>query len=92
MVLQLLEDHDHKGLERTRRSWCYWPGMSAEVAHWCQAWEHCQVAKNTQPVAQSYMGQLLSFCPNENFAIDYTLLDSSHNGLEKELLQWPVSL
>lgn len=37
----------HQEVERTLellRQRCYWPGMSAEVAQWCQACERCQVA------------------------------------------------
>ncbi|XP_041858079.1 uncharacterized protein LOC121650578 [Melanotaenia boesemani] len=39
--------------------------MSAEVAQWCQACKRCQMAKDNQPVAHSFMGHLLASRPNE---------------------------
>uniref|UniRef100_A0A3P9D0G6 Integrase catalytic domain-containing protein n=1 Tax=Maylandia zebra TaxID=106582 RepID=A0A3P9D0G6_9CICH len=64
--------------------------MSAEVARWCQRCERCQVAKDTQPAAQSFMGHLLASRPNEILAIDYTLLEPSRNGLENVLVMTDV--
>lgn len=87
------QEHGHQGVERTLallRSRCYWPGMSAEVARWCQRCERCQVAKDTQPAAQSFMGHLLASRPNEILAIDYTLLEPSRNGLENVLVMTDV--
>ncbi|XP_076740530.1 uncharacterized protein LOC143418699 [Maylandia zebra] len=87
------QDHGHQGVERTLallRSRCYWPGMFAEVARWCQRCERCQIAKDTQPAAQSFMGHLLASRPNEILAIDYTLLEPSRNGLENVLVMTDV--
>lgn len=50
--------------------------MSAEVAQWCQA------AKDPQPAAPSYLGHLLASRPNEILAMDYTVLEPTHNGVE----------
>lgn len=64
------------------RQRCYWPGMSAEVAQWCQACERCQVAKVSQPVTRSFMGHLLASLPNEISAIHFTVLEPSRDGME----------
>lgn len=56
VLTEVHQGHDHQGVERTLellQQWCYWPGMSSEVAQWCQAYERCQVARiiNPLPVA-----------------------------------------
>ncbi|KAK9515992.1 hypothetical protein VZT92_026587 [Zoarces viviparus] len=87
------QEHGHQGVERTLellRARCYWPGMSSEVADWCQTCERCQVAKDTQPATRSYLGHLLASRPNEILAIDYTLLEPAHNGLENVLVMTDV--
>lgn len=93
-ILQgLHQEHGHQGIERTIelvRQRCYWPGMTAEVAQWCQECERCQSAKNTGPVAHSFMGHLLASQPNEILAIDFTLLEASRSGLENVLVMTDV--
>lgn len=59
VLTQLHQDPGHQGMERTTelvRQRCYWPGMAAEVRSWCQECERCQVSKNTQAIAHSFMG------------------------------------
>lgn len=93
VLTQVHQGHGHQGVERTLellRQRCYWPGMSSEVAQWCQACDRCQVAKDNQPVARSYMGHLLAARPNEILAIDYTVLEPSRNGLENVLVMTDV--
>ena len=94
MVLaQLHQSHGHQGIERTSRlvqQRCYWPGMFAEVKRWCQECERCQVSKDTQPVAHSFMGHLLASRPNEILAIDFTVLEPTHNGVENVLVMTDV--
>ncbi|KAK7881610.1 hypothetical protein WMY93_030019 [Mugilogobius chulae] len=89
-VLTLLhQEHGHQGVERTLalvRSRCYWPGMSREVAQWCQACERCQHAKDNQPVAHAFMGHLLASQPNEILAVDFTLLEPTSAGVENVLI------
>lgn len=68
------QKHGHQGIERTTellRQRCYWPGMSSDVIRWCQDCERCQVAKDAQPVAHSFMGHLLASRPNEILAINF---------------------
>uniref|UniRef100_A0A9J7ZUF1 Gypsy retrotransposon integrase-like protein 1 n=1 Tax=Cyprinus carpio carpio TaxID=630221 RepID=A0A9J7ZUF1_CYPCA len=51
VLRQLHQEHGHQGNERTTelvQQRCYWPGMSSEVARWCQECERCQVAKRDQ--------------------------------------------
>lgn len=87
------QGHGHQGVERTLellRQRCYWPGMSAEVAQWCQACERCQVAKESQPTARTFMGHLLASRPNEILAIDFTVLEPSRNGMEDVLVMTDV--
>ena len=89
VLRQLHQEHGHQGIERTTelvRQRCYWPGMSAEVRRWCQECDRCQVSKNAQPVANSFMGHLLASRPNEILAIDFTVLEPSHNGVENVLV------
>ena len=93
VLTQVHQEHGHQGVERTLallRSRCYWPGMSTEVAQWCQACERCQVAKNNQPATRTPMGHLLASRPNEILAIDYTLLEPARNGLENVLVMTDV--
>uniref|UniRef100_A0A8C1XCE3 Gypsy retrotransposon integrase-like protein 1 n=1 Tax=Cyprinus carpio TaxID=7962 RepID=A0A8C1XCE3_CYPCA len=93
-VLQgLHQEHGHQGIERTTelvRQRCYWPGMTAKVARWVQECERCQVAKDTEPAARSFMGHLLASRPNEILAIDFTLLEASRSGLENVLVMTDV--
>lgn len=56
--------------------------MLADVAHWVQECERCQQAKDSAPVARSYMGHLLASRPNEIVALDFTVLKPSHSGQE----------
>lgn len=93
VLTQVHQEHGHQGVERTLalvRSRCYWPGMSREVAEWCRACERCQVAKDNQPGARSFMGHLLAARPNELVAIDYTLLEPTSSGLENVLVMTDV--
>jgi len=49
VLKQVHQGHGHHGVERTLellQQRCYWPTMSSEVAHWCQACERCQVAND----------------------------------------------
>eukprot|EP00064_Thunnus_orientalis_P024519 superscaffoldBa00010639_g24814 len=93
VLTQVHQEHGHQGVERTLELlWpqCYWPGMSSEVAHWCQACERCQVAKDTQPTARNFIGHLLASRPNEILAIDYTVLEPAHNGMENVLIMTDI--
>ena len=65
---------------------CYWPGMSSDVAQWCQACERYQVTKNVHPRACSYMGHLLASRPHEILATDYITLEPAKNGVENVLV------
>ena len=79
ILTQVHQGHGHQGIERTTELLhlrCYWPGMSADVARWCQQCERCQLAKDGQPGVHSFMGHLLASHPNEILAIDFTLLES----------------
>lgn len=85
--------HGHQGVERTLellRQWCHWPGMSSDVARWCQSCERCQIAKNTQPAARGFMGHLLASRPNKILAMDFTMLEPTHNGIENVLVMTDV--
>lgn len=78
VLTQVHQGHGHQGVERTLellRQRCYWPGMSADVAQWCQVCERCQVAKQTQPAARGLMGHFLASRPNEIVAMDFTVLE-----------------
>lgn len=89
VLTQLHQGHGHQGIERTTelvQRQCYWPGMSAEVARWCQECERCQSAKDVQPVTRSFMGHLLSSRPNEILAIDFTMLEPSCSRFENILM------
>lgn len=89
VLTQVHQEHGHQGVERTLallRSRCYWPGMSSDVARWCQKCERCQVAKDVHPKAHSFMGHLLASRPNEILAIDYTTLEPAQNGVENVLV------
>lgn len=93
VLTKVHQEHGHQGVERTLallRSRCYWPGMSADVAKWCQECERCQVAKDVHPTAHSYMGHLLASRPNEILAIDYTTLEPAQNGVENVLVMTDV--
>lgn len=89
VLTQLHQHHGHQGVERTTElihQWCYWPGMSAEVAQWCREWERCQLAKDTRPLARGFMGHDLASKPNEILAIDFTMLEPSCSGHENVLV------
>lgn len=89
ILMGLHQEHGHQGIEHTTelvRQRCCWPGMMAVVARWCQECERCQRAKDSEPVAQSFMGHLLASRPNEILAIDFKLLETSRSGLENVLL------
>lgn len=93
VLTQLHQCHGHQGTERTLelvRQRCYWPGMSADVAHWVQHCERCQQAKEAAPVARSYMAHLLASRPNEIVALDFTVLEPSHSGYENVLVMTDV--
>lgn len=86
---QVHQEHGHQGVERTLallRPRCYWPGLSADVARWCQTCERCPVAKDVHPRAHGAMGHLLASRPNEILAIDYTTLEPAQNGMENVLV------
>lgn len=92
-LTQLHQHHGHQGIERTTelvRQRCYWPGMVADIKHWVQTCERCQVAKDSGSVPHSFMGHLLASQPNEIVAIDFTLLDPSRDGLENVLVMTDV--
>lgn len=85
--------HGHQGAERITelvRQHCFWSGMAAEVKRWCQECERCQVAKNTNFAVPSFMGHLLALRPNEILAMDFTILELSHNGLENVLVMTDI--
>ncbi|KAL7831377.1 hypothetical protein SRHO_G00308800 [Serrasalmus rhombeus] len=93
VLTYLHQEHGHQGIERTMelvRKRCYWPGMSADVARWCLECERCQIAKDTQPRARTFMGHLLASCPQEVLAIDFTLLEPSRLGFENVLVMTDV--
>ncbi len=93
VLTQLHQCHGHQGIERTAelvRRRCYWPGLASDVARWCQECERCQSAKDTRPVAQSFMGHLLASRPNEILAIDFTVLEPSSSGVENVLVMTDV--
>ncbi len=67
VLTQLHQQLGHQGVERTTRlvqQRCYWPGMSSDIARWCQECERCQCAKGDQPAHASFMGHLLAARPN----------------------------
>lgn len=90
---QLHQEHGHQGIERTTelvRQRCYWPGLFEDVKRWCQNCERCQVAKDTKPMARTYMGHLHAFRPNQVLAIDFTLLEPSQGGVENVLIMTDI--
>ncbi len=93
VLMQLHQQHGHQGIERTTelvRQRCYWPGLLSDVERWCQECERCQVAKDSHPLAQSFMGHLLASRPNEILAIDFTVLEPSRSGVENVLVMTDV--
>ena len=89
VLTEVHQNHGHQGVGRTLellRQRCYWPGMSSDVRRWCQTCERCQVAKDSGPPGRSFMGHLLASEPNEILAMDFTLLEPTHNGLENVLV------
>ncbi|XP_056314361.1 retrovirus-related Pol polyprotein from transposon 412 [Danio aesculapii] len=93
VLTQLHQQHGHQGVERTSqlvRQRCYWPGMFADIARWCQECERCQCAKGTPSAPSSYMGHLMASRPNEILALDFTLLEPSRSGLENVLVMTDI--
>uniref|UniRef100_A0A671VB87 Gypsy retrotransposon integrase-like protein 1 n=1 Tax=Sparus aurata TaxID=8175 RepID=A0A671VB87_SPAAU len=89
VLMEVHQNHGHQGVGRTLellRQQCYWPGMSTDVKRWCQTCERCQVAKDSGPPVRSFMGHLLASEPNEILAMDFTMLEPTHNGLENVLV------
>ncbi|KAL2095584.1 hypothetical protein ACEWY4_007732 [Coilia grayii] len=83
VLTQAHQQHGHQGTERTLellRQRCFWPGMASDVADWCVSCDRCQVAKDNNSTAQSFMGHLLASRPNEILAIDFTTLEPARNG------------
>lgn len=90
---QLHQQHGHQGVERTTelvRQRCYWPGLTSDVASWCQECERCQAAKDTRPLAKGFMGRLLSSRPNDILAVDFTVLEPTSTGIENVLVMTDV--
>lgn len=88
VLTEVHQGHGHQGVECTSGLlWlhCYWPGMTADIIR-CQECERCQLAKDTWPVAQSFMGHLLAAHPNKIMAPDFMLLEPSTSGHENVLV------
>lgn len=93
MLKHLHQQHEHQGRERINelvRQRFYWPGLSSDVASWCQECDRCQAAKDTQPLAQEFMMRLLSSRPNDILAVEFTVLEPIHSGIEKVLVMTNV--
>uniref|UniRef100_A0A9J7X1E4 Gypsy retrotransposon integrase-like protein 1 n=1 Tax=Cyprinus carpio carpio TaxID=630221 RepID=A0A9J7X1E4_CYPCA len=93
ILRQLHQQHGHQGRECTLelvRQRCYWPGLFSDVASWCQECDRCQAAKDTQPLALGFMGRLLSSRPNDILAVDFTVLEPTHSGIESVLVMTDV--
>lgn len=93
VLRQLHQQHGHQGRERTMelvQQRCYWPGLSSDVASWCQECDRCQAAKDTQPLAQAFMGRLMSSRPNDILAVDFTVLEPTSSGIENVLVMTDV--
>ncbi|RXN03720.1 Transposon Ty3-I Gag-Pol poly [Labeo rohita] len=93
VLTQLHQQHGHQGVERTSqlvRQRCYWPGMSADIARWCQECERCQCAKGVPTAPGSFMGHFLAARPNEILALDFTVLEPSRSGLENVLVMTDI--
>ncbi|KAG7483506.1 hypothetical protein MATL_G00039130 [Megalops atlanticus] len=56
--------------------------MYQDIKEWCQKCERCTVAKLSQPQVWAPMGHLLASRPNQIVAIDFTLMEPSHDGKE----------
>lgn len=69
---------------------CYWPGVSSDAFNWCEACERCQDAKDTQPMACSYMEHLLASCSNKVLVIDFTVLEPTRDGVDNVLVMTDV--
>ena len=66
VLIEVHQNHGHQGVNKTLellRLWCYWPRMSSNVRRWCQTCERCQVAKDSGPLARSFLGHLLASEP-----------------------------
>lgn len=93
VLRQLHQQHGHQGRERTLelvRQRCYWPGLSSDVASWCQECDRCQAGKDTQPFTQAFMGRLMSSRPNDILAVDFTVLEPTSSGIENILVMTDV--
>lgn len=93
LLTQLHQEHGHQGIEQTMelvRKRCYWPGMASDVACWCLECERCQVVKDNQPLACSFMGHLSASRPHEMFAIDFTVLEPSWSGFENVVVMMDI--
>jgi len=81
ILTEVHQNHGHQGVGRLLellRQRCYWSGMTSDVWRWCQACVQCQVAKDSGPPVCSFMGHLLASEPNEILAMDFTLLEPTH--------------
>lgn len=65
--------------------------MTTEVARWCKECDRCQLAKDTWPLAHSFMGHLMASRPNKVVAIDFTVLEPSSSGMENVLVLTDIS-
>ncbi len=93
VLTQPYQQHGHQGVERTFqlvRQRCYWPGMSADIARWCQECERCQCAKGVPSAPGSFMGHLLAARPNKMLALNFTVLEPSRSGLENVLVMTDI--
>lgn len=85
----LHQAYGHQGVERNTdlvRQRYYWPGMSSDIKQWVLGCEHCQIAKHSENGPTSLICHLLASRPNEILAIDFMLLEPSHNGCENALV------
>ena len=63
----------HLGVNRTRarlQSRVYWPGISKDIALWCQQCLVCQSRKRPQRKARGGLGQYTVGIPMERVAMD----------------------
>ena len=82
------DDLGHQAVEKTTlltRSRCFWPGMSAAIADYCQKCERCTLAKAGKHLNPT-MGSLTAKRPLEVLAMDFTVLERSSSGMENVLV------
>lgn len=88
-VLQALHDNaGHQGTTRTlqlARERCYWPTMVQDIERHCSDCPRCTLAKAGKKVHSS-LGSLIARRPLEVLAIDFTVLEKGHGGLENVLV------